>query len=98
MTFAALVPLAGKARRITFDADDSADALGVAVACGAILDGEAIKPEDQKPIAYDLPTTRRLLGNVSRGTIYNWSAVGRIERVPNLRTILFTAKSVDNFK
>ena len=92
--FFALVPVAGRLVRIQFGASDERDALNVAAACNGGLapgGGEPI----QEPVAYDVKKARELLGGVSRATIYNWLAVGRLERVPGIRRVLITRTSLE---
>jgi hypothetical protein len=47
------------------------------------------------PDVYASKTASRLLGNVSRSTIYKWLTTGRLERIPESRKILITRKSVE---
>ena len=94
MQFSAIIPVDGELRRVWFDADDEDDARRVAVACNAGLEGAAVRPEPTR-VAYSLQEARELLGGVSRATVYNWVAVGRLERVPNTRRLLVTRQSLE---
>jgi hypothetical protein len=93
MRYQAIIPVDGEVRRITFDAADLIEAKRVAAACNAGLEGEAIP--DAVPEAFGVQKTRELLGGVSRGTIYNWLAVGRLDRVPGTRRVLVTRSSIE---
>lgn len=92
--YSALIPVAGELRRVWFDASDEDDARSVAVACNAGLEGPAKRSEPSR-VAFSLQEARELLGGVSRATVYNWIAVGRLERVPNTRRLLVTRESLE---
>ncbi len=94
MQYSAAIPVAGELRRIWFDAVDEDDARRVALACNAGLEGAAMRPEPSR-VAFNLQEARELLGGVSRATIYNWVAVGRLERVANTRRLLVTRESLE---
>ena len=70
----------------------------VAASCNAGLQGEAFTPNPAPadlPFAYDQRKARELLGGISRATLYNWLAVGRLERVPDTRRVLITRQSLE---
>jgi hypothetical protein len=94
MQYSAVIPVDGELRRIFFDAADVDDARRTAIACNAGLEGEARRSEPAR-IAYSLQEARELLGGVSRATVYNWVALGRLERVPNTRRLLVTRQSLE---
>lgn len=94
----AIVPVQGELRRIFYDAPDNAQARLIAAACNAGLEGEAHTPNPapaEAPHAYGLQKARELLGGISRATVYNWLAVGRLERVPETRRVLITRSSLE---
>lgn len=94
----AIVPVQGELCRIFYDAPDNAQARLIAAACNAGLEGEAHTPNPapaEAPHAYGLQKARELLGGVSRATVYNWLAVGRLERVPETRRVLITRSSLE---
>ncbi len=97
--FSAVYVAAGAVRRMTFEAEDLAEAQALAVEWKVGLEGEATPPSatdaPPSPEAYDLPTTRRILGNISRSTIYCWLATGDLERVPGIAKVLLTRRSID---
>lgn len=95
MYFSALVPVRGKLRRIVFEAEDESDALCVAEAARAGLEGPALKPGIPEPLAYPIKEACRLLGGVSRATIYNWLALGELERLPGTARVLITRRSLE---
>lgn len=94
MKYSAVIPVSGEVRRIFFDAADTDDARRVAASCNAGLEGAACIPE-AIPEAFGVQKTRELLGGVSRGTIYNWLALGRLDRVPGTRRVLVTRSSIE---
>jgi hypothetical protein len=98
--YCAIIPVRGDLRRIFFDADSVEDARLVATSCNAGLQGEAFTPNPapapvDPPFAYDQTKARELLGGISRATLYNWLAVGRLERVPDTRRVLITRSSLE---
>jgi hypothetical protein len=86
---------------MTFEAESLEQARQLAIAWGGVgLEGQA--PElnfasvsAPLPEAYDLVTARKLLGNVSRGTIYRWLLRGKLERHPDIRKVLITRRSIE---
>lgn len=97
-TYRGLYVVAGGIRRLTFEALDVADATAIAARWGVGVEGEAntTLPQDAViPEAYNLATACRLLGGVSRGTIYRWLHLERLERVPDTARVLITRKSLE---
>jgi hypothetical protein len=95
MQFSAITPVAGEIRRIFFDAESHEEAVKIAAACNAGLEGEACRPVTPVPVAFGVQEARELLGGISRATIYAWLALGRLERVPNTRRLLVTRESIE---
>lgn len=88
----------GVLRRMNFEAGDEAEAREFAIRCGAGLEGEAIRlktTSEPLPVAYDAKTARRLLGGVSRSSLYKELVLGRLERVPGTRRVLITRSSLE---
>jgi hypothetical protein len=99
--FSGIYVLAGTIRRVIFEATDAAEALTLATGWNLGLEGEAPAGPDCEgaaapvPELYDLETSRRLLGGVSRGTIYRWLLIGKLERDPDSRKVLLTRRSIE---
>lgn len=88
----------GRARRLTFEADDEEEALSISTKWNVGLSGETLPPgvaPAPVPDVYDLRTAARLLGNISHATIYRWVKLGRLERIPDTRKVLITRQSVE---
>lgn len=47
------------------------------------------------PESYELPDAQKLLGNVSRSTIYREVHRGLLDRVPHTRRVLITRESIE---
>ena len=95
MQYSAITPVSGEIRRIFFEAADIEEARRIAAGCNAGLEGEAKRPEVPVPVAFNLREARALLGGISRATVYNWVAVGKLDRVPGTRKVLITRKSIE---
>jgi hypothetical protein len=98
--FSAVYIANGSARHMTFEAEDLNDAQQQAAKWGAGVEGETgdtAPATTALPEAYDLPTTRRLLGNVSERTIYRWLVTGELQRIPESRRVLVTRRSLERF-
>ena len=100
-TFSGIYVKGGTVRRITLEADTLEEARELGSAWNVGIEGEtaeltaALAAAATPPEAYDLATARRLLGNVSRSTIYKQLAVGELERVPGMGRVLITRKSLE---
>jgi ribosomal protein L34E len=95
-TYAAIKVRNGTTRRMTIQAVDEAEALALCVECGAGLEGIAPSQNaEEVALAYDEKTARRLLGNISRTTLYKELHAGRLERVPAPRRVLITRASLE---
>jgi hypothetical protein len=95
--FAALFIFAGGIRRMTFDAIDIKEAETIGLEWGVGVEGEADEIGPVKPIvpeAFNLEDTRRLLGGIGRTLVYEMLNDGRLERVPQVRRLLVTRKSI----
>lgn len=87
----------GSIRRVTFEAIDLAEAREIAApwAVGVEGEGGGLLPPPELPHAYNEKESRRLLGGISRSTLYNWIAIGRLEKVPGCRRLLLTRESIE---
>lgn len=97
-TWSAFYVEQGQLRRLWFEAEDEAKARSFAVRCGAGLEGESAQPHAEPaplPEAYDEKTARRLLGGLSRTTLWKEIRTGRLDRVPNTRRVLVTRQSIE---
>jgi hypothetical protein len=96
--FSAIYIDAGTVHRMTFEATDINAAKVQAEKWGVGVDGEAPGTEESAPPqaeAYDLATARRILGNVSRATVYRWLLLGELKRVAGTRKVLITRESIE---
>ncbi len=96
--FSAVYIAGGAARRMTFEAEDLDDARAQAGKWGVGVEGEAPETGAVKtalPEAYDLKTASTLLGGVCRYTIWKWLTLGKLERVPDIRRVLITRRSIE---
>ncbi len=87
----------GTLRRVTFEATDDSEAREIAKKWEVGFAGEAATEpviKSAEPEAFCLGDTQRMLGGVSRATIYRWLDIGRLQRVRDTRRILITRKSV----
>ena len=96
--FSAVYIAGGAARRMTFEAEDLDDAKRLAAGWNVGVEGEAPQEGVVKaalPEAYDVETSAKMLGGVSRRTIWKWLTLGRLERVPDIRRVLITRRSLE---
>ena len=96
--FSAAYVVQGKMRRMFFEAIDDAEAREFCIRWGCGLEGESTRPElgtKSLPEAYDQQTACRLLGGISKSTLYRELQDGKLERVPGTRRILVTRSSLE---
>lgn len=90
-------------RRITFEAQTLDEARGLAAGWGFGLEGEAEEVATEKghrPIpveAFDVASACRVLGDISRTTLYRLLVRGKLERLPATRKVLVTRRSIERF-
>ena len=87
----------GGIRRVTIEAKDDGEAADIARAWGIGIEGEAhndLVAQEPEREAYPLDIAGRLLGGLSRSTLYRELAAGRLERKPGIRRVLITARSI----
>ena len=98
-SFVAVFAVAGRTRQAVFDAADIAEARETCSRWGAGLQGEAACHErpafDSLPEAYEQKEARRLLGGISRSTLYRELALERLTRMPGTRRLLVTRESIE---
>jgi len=91
--------MSGKVGRLTFEAEDADQAQQLASKWGVGVEGEAAAlhsaTADAIPEAYDVKTACRLLGGISRKTLYRELILGNLQRIPNTRRVLVTRKSIE---
>ncbi len=98
--FSGVYIVGGGVRRVILEAEHLEEARQVAQRWAVGIEGEAPDrplPKPVEPEAFNLDDTRRLLGGVSRATIYRWCWEGRLQRVPNTGRLLITRKSIERF-
>jgi hypothetical protein len=84
-----------------FEAETEQEARDFAYKCGAGLEGPAAGPgtiSGPVPENYDEKTARRLLGGLSRSTLYRELGRGKLERVPGVRKVLVTRRSLERWR
>jgi hypothetical protein len=89
-------------RKIDFESASDEEAKNISAKWGFGLEGEtrslrsdAVVPA--RPEAFDEETTRKLLGDISRSTLYRLILRGKLNRVPATRKVLVTRRSIERF-
>lgn len=97
-TFSGLYVVGGTIRRITIEAENLDEARELASKWGVGIEGEtnALAPQ-LIPEAYDEEDARFLLGKISRTTLYRMLVRGDVDRLPGVRNVLVTRKSIERF-
>jgi hypothetical protein len=95
MQYSAITPIAGEIRRLFFEANDIEEARRIAAGCNAGLEGESQRPEVPVPLAYNMAEAQKLLGGISRPTVYAWLKMGRLDRVGGTSKVLITLDSIE---
>lgn len=95
--FSAVHVAGSNIRRLVFEALDEGEAQQFAIKWGVGIEGETklIDAPAPLPEAYDQETARKLLGGISRTTLYAELCLGRLERVPGIRRVLITRCSIE---
>jgi hypothetical protein len=96
-TYSAVYLDSGAVRHLWFEAEGPAQAREKCLQWSAGLEGEANRPAADSPLpaAYDATTSRRLLGNISRTSLYRMLIRGDLERLPHNRRLLITRSSIE---
>jgi hypothetical protein len=101
LTYSAVYPVSGSLRRMFFEAATEQEARDFCARCGAGLEGPAtqpaLSPAEESEYA-DEKTARRLLGGISRSTLYREIALGHLDRAPGIRKVLVTRQSIRRWK
>jgi hypothetical protein len=90
-------------RKVTFEAPCLDEARRLAAGWGFGLEGEEAEelPQFQSssfaPEAFDVANACRILGDISRTTLYRLLLRGQLERLPATRKVLVTRRSVERF-
>jgi len=92
----------GLIRRIVFEASTSEEAQRLAATWGFGLEGEAMSTGaplvvTATPEAFDEESARKMLGDISRTTLYRLLLRGKLDRVPATRKVLVTRRSIERF-
>ena len=95
MHWSAVLPVNGKPCRLLIEAETEEEATLIASKANSALEGPAIRPKIPEAQAYGCKEAQRLLGGVSRWTLYRWIALGRLERVDGTRKVLITRRSLE---
>ena len=88
----------GETRRLIVEAANEAEARAMCLQLGVGFDGPAsrgVAPSPPMPEAYDQGTARRLLGGISRTSLYKELILGTLKRVPGTRRVLVTRSSIE---
>jgi hypothetical protein len=88
----------GRVRRVRFEAENEQEAISLAKAWNIGLQGPAqdleVRPAPL-PEAYPLSVAQKLLGGISRSSIYRDLHAGRLERMPHTRRVMITRRSIE---
>ena len=90
-------------RQVTFEALCLDEARRLAAAWGFGLEGEVVGEGDDTqgqtvgPEAFDVTKACRILGDISRTTLYRLLIRGKLERLPATRKVLVTRRSIERF-
>lgn len=97
LTYSAVRVVAGSIRRLWIEAASEAEARAFCASADAGYEGPADRPRNADPVpeAYDEKTARRLLGGVSRTSLYKMVVLGEINRVQGTRRLLITRSSIE---
>lgn len=89
----------GRIHRMTFEAVNDETAASLAREWNVGLEGKTELPNVKEPLplpeSYPLEVAQKLLGGVSRSTIYREIHLGLLDRVPNTRRVLITRQSIE---
>jgi len=90
-------------RRMTFEAQSLEEAQRLAAGWGFGLEGEATEEaaaDVRRPVAaeaFDVPSACRVLGDISRTTLYRLLVRGKLDRLPATRKVLVTRRSIERY-
>lgn len=101
--FSAVFCVQASIRRVTFEAFSLDEAQGLASTWGFGLEGEASAEPDRDirshvpAEALDVKSACRVLGGISRTTLYRLLVKGQLERLPATRKVLVTRRSIERY-
>ena len=101
--FRAVFCVQASIRRVTFEALSLDEAQELAATWGFGLEGEAsAEPEVETrrhvpTEAFDVKSACRVLGCISRTTLYRLLVKGQLERLPSTRKVLVTRRSIERY-
>lgn len=90
-------------RNVTFEALCLDEAKRLAAGWGFGLEGEVTEEPQQPqrnavtPEAFDVASACRIMGDISRTTLYRLLIRGKLERLPATRKVLVTRRSIERF-
>lgn len=91
----------GIVRNVEFEASSFEEAKSIAQRWGVGISGDAqlacntaVLPP---PEAYDEESASKMLGGVSRSSLYRMVAVGKLDRLPGTRRFLITRESIERY-
>jgi hypothetical protein len=95
--YAGIYIIEGSVRRITFEAANDEQAHNIALKWGVGVEGVSTSSVAPAPLpeVYDAKTACKLLGGISRTTLYKELLAGTLERMPETRRVLVTRKSIE---
>ena len=101
--YRAVYVAASTIRKVTFEACSLDEAQRLATVWGFGLEGEVVGEGDDTqgqavgPEAFDVTKACRILGDISRTTLYRLLLRGKLERLPATRKVLVTRRSIERF-
>jgi len=101
--FQAIYLMQASIRKITFEALNLDEAQRLATLWGFGLEGEATEErasDARRPLAaeaFDVSSACKVLGDISRTTLYRLLLRGQLERLPATRKVLVTRRSIERF-
>lgn len=100
MRFSAIYITGGSVHRMTFEAPDIEAAKAQAEKWGVGVEGEVQDTGPVRPAlpeAFNLQDTCHMLGGIGRTLVYQMVNDGRLERVPRVRRLLITRRSIEKW-
>lgn len=96
-TYAAVRVVSGSIRRLWFEATGEPEAREFCASVNAGYEGPADRPENNEPLPNSYPedVARRLLGGISRSSLYRMVIRGDVDREPGTRRLLITRTSIE---
>ena len=101
--FRAVFCVQASIRRVTFEALSIDEAQQLAATWGFGLEGEASAESEAETRSHvpsealDVESACRVLGSISRTTLYRLLVKGQLERLPSTRKVLVTRRSIERY-